>query len=84
MKLRDVPDLMHHITTFFSPRLLNQEGVKVCKLLQNEGEFIVTFPRSFHGGYSLGPNVGEAVNFGACASFFCLDSRADVARLLSG
>jgi histone demethylase JARID1 len=70
MKLRDVPDLMHHITTFFSPRLLNQEGVKVCKLLQNEGEFVVTFPRSFHGGYSLGPNVGEAVNFGACASFF--------------
>ena len=63
MKLRDVPDLIHHITTFFSPRLLNQEGVKVCKLLQNEGEFIVTFPRAFHGGYSLGPNVGEAVNF---------------------
>ncbi|KAL3786060.1 hypothetical protein HJC23_003908 [Cyclotella cryptica] len=63
VKLRDVPDLMHHITTFFSPRILYQEGVKVCKLLQNEGEFIVTFPRSFHGGYSLGPNCGEAVNF---------------------
>lgn len=64
MKLRDAPDLIHHITTFFSPRLLHKGGVKVCKLLQNEGEFIVTFPRAFHGGYSLGPNVGEAVNFG--------------------
>ena len=63
MKLRDAPDLIHHITTFFSPRLLHQDGVNVCKLLQNEGEFIVTFPRAFHGGYSLGPNCGEAVNF---------------------
>jgi histone demethylase JARID1 len=63
MKMRDVPDLLHHITTSFSPRLLNQEGVPVCKLLQNAGEYIVTFPRAFHGGFSLGPNCGEAVNF---------------------
>jgi len=63
MKMRDVPDLLHHITTSFSPRLLGQEGVRVCKLLQNSGEFIVTFPRAFHGGFSLGPNCGEAVNF---------------------
>lgn len=63
MKLRDVPDLIHHITTSFSPRILKQEGVSVCKLLQNSGEFIVTFPRAFHGGYNLGPNCGEAVNF---------------------
>jgi histone demethylase JARID1 len=63
MKMRDVPDLLHHITTSFSPRLLNKEGVRVCKLLQNEGEFIVTFPRAFHAGFSLGPNCGEAVNF---------------------
>lgn len=63
MKMRDVPDLLHHITTSFSPRLLNKDGVRVCKLLQNSGEFIVTFPRAFHGGFSLGPNCGEAVNF---------------------
>mmetsp|Transcript_28095 Transcript_28095/g.57486 ORF Transcript_28095/g.57486 Transcript_28095/m.57486 type:complete len:699 (-) Transcript_28095:1291-3387(-) len=63
LKLRDVPDLIHHITTSFSPRVLKQEGVRVCKILQNAGEFIVTFPRAFHGGFSLGPNVGEAVNF---------------------
>lgn len=63
LKMRDVPDLLHHITTSFSPRLLTKDGVRVCKLLQNEGEFIVTFPRAFHGGFSLGPNCGEAVNF---------------------
>ena len=63
MKMRDVPDLLHHITTSFSPRILSQEGVRVCKLLQHAGEYIVTFPRAFHGGFSLGPNCGEAVNF---------------------
>ena len=63
MKMRDVPDLLHHITTMFSPRLLQQHNVNVYKLLQYEGEFVVTFPRSFHSGFSHGPNVGEAVNF---------------------
>lgn len=63
MKMRDVPDLLHHITTMFSPRLLQNANVPVYKLLQYEGEFVVTFPRAFHGGFSLGPNVGEAVNF---------------------
>jgi len=63
IKMRDVPDLLHHITTSFSPRLLQNEGVRVCKILQKEGEFVITFPRAFHGGFSFGPNVGEAVNF---------------------
>jgi len=63
MKMRDVPDLLHHITTMFSPRLLQKAEVPIYKLLQYEGEFVVTFPRAFHGGFSLGPNIGEAVNF---------------------
>jgi histone demethylase JARID1 len=63
MKMRDVPDLLHHITTMFSPRLLQPGGVPVYKLVQHPGEFVVTFPRAFHGGFSLGPNAGEAVNF---------------------
>lgn len=63
MKMRDVPDLLHHITTMFSPRLLQSGGVPVYKILQHPGEFVVTFPRAFHSGFSLGPNCGEAVNF---------------------
>lgn len=63
MKMRDVPDLLHHITTMFSPRLLQNAEVPIYKLLQYEGEYVVTFPRAFHGGFSMGPNIGEAVNF---------------------
>jgi histone demethylase JARID1 len=63
MKMRDVPDLLHHITTMFSPRLLQNANVPVYKTCQYPGEYVVTFPRSFHGGFSYGPNCGEAVNF---------------------
>lgn len=63
MKMRDAPDLLHHITTMFSPRLLQNADVPIYKLLQHEGEYVVTFPRAFHGGFSMGPNIGEAVNF---------------------
>jgi len=63
MKMRDVPDLLHHITTMFSPRLLQNDEVPVYKVVQHAGEYVITFPMAFHGGFSLGPNVGEAVNF---------------------
>ena len=33
MKMRDVPDLLHHITTQFSPRLLQNANVPIYKLL---------------------------------------------------
>jgi len=76
MKMRDVPDLLHHITTMLSPKLLQNGGVPVCKLTQYAGEFVVTFPRSFHSGFSYGPNVGEAVNF-ACHDWIAYGADAN-------
>lgn len=77
MKMRDVPDLLHHITTMFSPRLLQNADVPVCRLIQYEGEFVITFPRAFHGGFSYGPNIGEAVNF---ASYDWIQYGADASE----
>ena len=31
--------------------------------VQEPGEFIVTFPKAYHGGFSHGWNAAEAVNF---------------------
>lgn len=50
-------------TTMFSPKLLLEKGIRVYRIVQQPGEFVVTFPRAYHGGFSNGFNIGEAVNF---------------------
>eukprot|EP00045_Choanoeca_perplexa_P017323 m.249059 g.249059 ORF g.249059 m.249059 type:complete len:717 (-) comp17507_c0_seq1:4930-7080(-) len=57
------PHLLHDIVTQLSPELLVEDGVPVCTTVQQAREFIVTFPRAYHGGYSEGYNCCEAVNF---------------------
>ena len=62
-RLQEVPDLLHHMNTQFSPSKLAAHGVPVYKLVQEPGTFVVTFPQAFHSGFSYGFNCGEAVNF---------------------
>mmetsp|Transcript_22662 Transcript_22662/g.62918 ORF Transcript_22662/g.62918 Transcript_22662/m.62918 type:complete len:407 (-) Transcript_22662:1702-2922(-) len=50
-------------TTMFPPSYLVEAGVRVCRVVQQPGEFVITFPRSYHAGFSHGYNCGEAVNF---------------------
>ncbi|KAI9341427.1 hypothetical protein BDR26DRAFT_860412 [Obelidium mucronatum] len=57
------PDLLFHLTTILSPRHLQQNMVRCCSIDQRAGEFIVTFPRSYHAGFNQGMNFAEAVNF---------------------
>ena len=39
------------------------KGVPVFRTNQEAGEFVVTFPRSYHAGFNQGYNLAEAVNF---------------------
>ncbi|XP_072954041.1 probable lysine-specific demethylase SE14 [Typha angustifolia] len=50
-------------TTLLSPEVLVASGLPCCRLVQNPGEFVVTFPRAYHVGFSHGFNCGEAANF---------------------
>ncbi|KAJ6394042.1 hypothetical protein OIU77_023305 [Salix suchowensis] len=56
-------DVLLGKTTLFSPNILLEHDVPVYKAVQKPGEFIITFPRAYHAGFSHGFNCGEAVNF---------------------
>ncbi|CAM9754100.1 unnamed protein product [Chrysoparadoxa australica] len=62
--MAEEPDLLYHITTMISPFTLKSNKVPVYRAKQEAGQFVVTFPKSYHGGFSYGFNCGEAVNFG--------------------
>lgn len=57
------PNILYDVTTMISPAYLQTHGVRMFKTLQRPGEFILTYPGSYHGGFSTGLNIGEAVNF---------------------
>ncbi|KAL9997103.1 putative [histone H3]-dimethyl-L-lysine(36) demethylase [Helianthus debilis subsp. tardiflorus] len=55
--------LLGEKTTLLSPETVVASGIPCCRLVQNPGEFVVTFPRAYHIGFSHGFNCGEAANF---------------------
>ncbi|XP_022928863.1 lysine-specific demethylase 5A isoform X1 [Cucurbita moschata] len=57
------PDLLFQLVTMLNPSVLQENGVPVYTVQQEPGNFVVTFPRSYHGGFNLGLNCAEAVNF---------------------
>ncbi|XP_057478687.1 lysine-specific demethylase JMJ13-like isoform X1 [Actinidia eriantha] len=68
-------DVLLGKTTLFPPNILVEHDVPVYKAVQKPGEFVVTFPRAYHAGFSHGFNCGEAVNF-AIGDWFPLGSIA--------
>ncbi|XP_057812200.1 lysine-specific demethylase JMJ18-like [Salvia miltiorrhiza] len=56
------PDLLNELVTQLSPSVLKSEGVPVYRVVQNSGEFVLTFPRAYHAGFNCGFNCAEAVN----------------------
>lgn len=57
------PDLLHQLVTILNPNVLSEAGVPIYRTDQSAGEFVVTFPRSYHAGFNQGYNFAEAVNF---------------------
>eukprot|EP00002_Diphylleia_rotans_P011216 TRINITY_DN2222_c0_g1_i2.p1 TRINITY_DN2222_c0_g1~~TRINITY_DN2222_c0_g1_i2.p1 ORF type:complete len:1009 (+),score=179.86 TRINITY_DN2222_c0_g1_i2:199-3225(+) len=57
------PDLLQHLVTMVSPLDLVKQGIKVYRLDQRKGEFVITFPSAYHAGFNHGFNFAEAVNF---------------------
>ncbi|KAK3154984.1 hypothetical protein QOZ80_2BG0197400 [Eleusine coracana subsp. coracana] len=68
-------DVLLGKTTIFPPNILLHHCVPVYRAVQKPGEFVVTFPRAYHSGFSHGFNCGEAVNF-AMSEWFPLGAIA--------
>lgn len=56
-------DILHHLVTVAPPSLLTSRGLKVVHTVQSAGEYVVTFSKAYHCGFSHGWNCSEAVNF---------------------
>lgn len=61
------PDLLYQLVAMVAPADLRAQGVPVYQLTQRAGEFIITFPRAYHAGFSHGFNCAEAVRAAAAA-----------------
>merc|ERR1712232_651797 len=55
---------LRHKTTMIHPSNLIDKDISIYSDVQNEGEFIITFPGAYHTGFNHGFNCAEAVNFG--------------------
>jgi hypothetical protein len=51
------PDLLWGLTTMLDIDYLISEGVEVVSIDQHAGEFVVTFPQSYHAGFNQGVDI---------------------------
>ncbi|KAK9236367.1 JmjC domain, hydroxylase-domain-containing protein [Lipomyces kononenkoae] len=75
-------EFLRHKTFLVSPRYLADHGIKVNKLVHNQGEFVITFPFGYHSGYNLGYNCAESVNF-ATERWLQIGARAKKCKCVS-
>lgn len=54
---------LRHKTTLISPQILKKYSIPFSRCVQEQGEFMITFPFSYHSGFNHGFNIAEATNF---------------------
>ena len=59
---------INKLSIYVNPLELLENGITVRRTVQKKGEIIITLPKGYHFGFSLGLNKSEAVNF--AVSFF--------------
>jgi len=56
-------NLLRHKAIMISPKLLEANGVRVQKMVQEERNMIIVFPHAYHAGFNHGFNMAESTNF---------------------
>ncbi|KAI0043041.1 JmjC-domain-containing protein [Auriscalpium vulgare] len=57
------PQFLRHKSYLASPNVLSSASCRPNTLVQNSGEFVITYPRGYHAGFNMGFNCAESVNF---------------------
>jgi len=61
---RKCKQFLRHKTTMVSPSMLQSKyNITIRTVVQEQGDFIVTFPGVYHCGFNHGYNIAESVNF---------------------
>ena len=60
---RDCPAFLRHKMTVISPTVLKKYSVPFSRVVQREGQIVISFPRAYHSGFNLGLNLAESTNF---------------------
>ncbi|KAG0224581.1 hypothetical protein BGW41_005047 [Actinomortierella wolfii] len=76
------PQFLRHKTYLISPMSLSNVGVPFNRLVQHEGEFVLTFPFAYHSGYNLGFNCAESINF-ALDNWIDIGKKAEACRCIN-
>eukprot|EP00088_Acartia_fossae_P019901 TRINITY_DN2164_c0_g1_i10.p1 TRINITY_DN2164_c0_g1~~TRINITY_DN2164_c0_g1_i10.p1 ORF type:complete len:404 (-),score=107.35 TRINITY_DN2164_c0_g1_i10:674-1885(-) len=56
-------NLLRHKAVMLSPDILEEHGVRVHKVVQEERDMIIVFPHAYHSGFNHGFNIAESTNF---------------------
>jgi hypothetical protein len=76
------PQFLRHKSYLASPMTLGKASCRPNTLVQNAGEFVITFPRGYHAGFNLGFNCAESVNF-ALESWIDLGRKAQACNCVN-
>ncbi|KAF8152302.1 JmjC domain, hydroxylase-domain-containing protein [Crassisporium funariophilum] len=76
------PQFLRHKSFLASPNILANSACRPNYLVQQCGEFVITFPRGYHAGFNLGLNCAESVNF-ALESWLEVGRRAKACECIS-
>ena len=60
---KECPAYLRHKMCMISPNLLRQNSIPYNKIVQKEGEIMITFPLGYHSGFNTGFNIAESTNF---------------------
>ena len=75
-------EFIRHKTTMVSPKILQEEGMKMVKGLHLPGEFMISRAAAYHSGFNFGFNIAEAVNF-AAPDWIPIAKKANICRCIS-